>query len=96
MVGIGGILYSQILDIFVDVPYLGIKGLVVALVGGLESIIGAVLAGCALGILENLSGAYVDRLVGGGVSETVAYLFVFVILIIKPYGIFGLTRIERI
>jgi branched-chain amino acid transport system permease protein len=47
-------------------------------------------------MLENVSSGYLDPLVGGGVKEVAAYVLLLFILLIKPYGIFGLVRIERI
>ena len=70
--------------------------MIVALVGGLESLTGALIAGLILGMLENLSSGYLDPLVGGGVKEVAAYVLLLFILLIKPYGLFGLVRIERI
>ncbi len=78
------------------VVLIGFKGLIVALVGGLESLPGALIAGLLLGILENVSAGYLDPLVGGGVKEVAAYVLLLFILLVKPYGLFGLVRIERI
>jgi branched-chain amino acid transport system permease protein len=93
---IAGIALANVIDIYYTLPYLGIKGLIVALVGGLESLPGALLAGLILGILENVSAGYLDPIVGGGVKEVAAYVLLLVILLVKPYGLFGLARIERI
>jgi branched-chain amino acid transport system permease protein len=93
---IAGIALANVMDIYFPLPYLGIKGLVVALVGGLESLPGALLAGLLLGVLENVSAGYLDPLVGGGVKEVAAYVLLLFILLVKPYGLFGLVRIERI
>ena len=91
-----GIALANVMDIYYPLPYVGIKGLIVALVGGLESLPGALLAGLILGILENVSAGYLDPLVGGGVKEVAAYVLLLIILLVKPYGLFGLVRIERI
>jgi branched-chain amino acid transport system permease protein len=94
--GIAGIALAIVMDIYYPLPYLGIKGLTVALVGGLESLPGALLAGLILGILENVCAGYLDPLVGGGVKEVAAYVLLLFILLVKPYGLMGLVRIERI
>ncbi len=94
--GIAGIALANVMDIYYPLPYLGIKGLTVALVGGLESLPGALLAGLLLGVLENISAGYLDPIVGGGVKEVAAYVLLLVILLVKPYGLLGLVRIERI
>jgi branched-chain amino acid transport system permease protein len=93
---IAGIALANVMDIYFPLPYVGIKGLIVALVGGLESLPGALLAGLLLGVLENVSAGYLDPLVGGGVKEVAAYVLLLFILLVKPYGLFGLVRIERI
>ena len=94
--GIAGIALAVVMDIYYPLPYLGIKGLIVALVGGLESLPGALLAGLLLGVLENVCAGYLDPLVGGGVKEVAAYVLLLFILLVKPYGLMGLVRIERI
>lgn len=91
-----GLALATVIDIHYPLPYMGIKGLIVALVGGLESLPGALVAGLVLGILENISAGYLDPLVGGGIKEVAAYLVLLFILLVKPYGFFGLVRIERI
>ena len=93
---IAGIALANVMDIYFPLPYIGVKGLIVALVGGLESLPGALLAGLLLGVLENVSAGYLDPLVGGGVKEVAAYVLLLFILLVKPYGLFGLVRIERI
>lgn len=94
--GIAGIALAIVMDIYYPLPYLGIKGLTVALVGGLESLPGALLAGLILGILENVCAGYLDPIVGGGVKEVAAYVLLLFILLVKPYGLMGLVRIERV
>jgi branched-chain amino acid transport system permease protein len=47
-------------------------------------------------MLENLSAGYLDPLVGGGVGDVAAYVMLLLILLVKPFGLFGLKRIERI
>jgi branched-chain amino acid transport system permease protein len=93
---VAGIALANVMDIYYPLPYLGIKGLIVALVGGLESLPGALLAGLLLGVLENVSAGYLDPLVGGGVKEVASYVLLLLVLLIKPYGLLGLVRIERI
>ena len=93
---VAGMAAGNIMDISFALPYLGIKGLIVALFGGLDSVFGAFLGGLLLGILENVAAGYIDPLVGGGVKEVAAYAMLLLILLIKPYGLFGQIRIERI
>jgi branched-chain amino acid transport system permease protein len=93
---VGGITVARVMNIHYPLPWIVNKGLVVALVGGLDSIPGALLGGLILGLVENLAAGYLDPLVGGGVREVAAYVMLLIILLIKPYGLSGQVRIERV
>ncbi|MCL5264067.1 MAG: branched-chain amino acid ABC transporter permease [Chloroflexi bacterium] len=93
---IGGIMVGLINGINISLSYMGLKVLPVAILGGLDSIPGAVIGGLAIGVLENLSGGYIDPIVGGGVKEVAPFVFLVFILMIKPYGLFGKEIIERV
>ena len=58
--------------------------------------VAAVLGGLIIGILENLSGGYLDHFFGGGVKEVAPFVALVIILMIKPYGLFGTEEIERV
>ncbi|MBN1227117.1 MAG: branched-chain amino acid ABC transporter permease [Deltaproteobacteria bacterium] len=94
--GIGGFLLGIIMGVSGDLSEFGLKVFPVVLLGGLESIPGAIIGGMVIGLLENVAAGYLDPLVGGGVTEIFPYIIMVVILIFKPYGLFGLIRIERI
>jgi len=94
--GIGGFLLGIIMGVSGDLTQFGLKVFPVVLLGGLESIPGAIIGGMVIGVLENVAAGYLDPLVGGGVTEVFPYIIMVIILIFKPYGLFGLTRIERI
>src|SRR5919197_4497268 len=74
----------------------GLKVVPVAILGGLDSVPGAILGGLIIGVLENLSGGYLDPIFGGGVKEVAPFIVLVVILAVKPYGLFGNVRIERV
>jgi len=93
---VAGVTLARVMDIHYPLPWIATKGLVVALVGGLDSIPGALLGGLILGLVENVAAGYIDPLVGGGVKEVAGYVLLLLILLIKPYGISGQVRIERI
>ncbi len=93
---VGGIATANVMDVYYMLPYIGINGLIVAICGGLDSLLGAFIAGLLLGVVENVGAGYLDPLVGGGVKDVVAYVALLLILLIRPYGLFGLVRIERI
>jgi branched-chain amino acid transport system permease protein len=75
---------------------LGLKALPVVILGGLDSIAGALVGGLVIGVLENLAGGYLDPLLGGGVKEVAPFVALVLILMIRPYGLFGKIRIERV
>src|SRR2546427_833558 len=75
---------------------LGLKVLPVVIVGGLDSIGGAILGGLLVGVLENLAGGYLDPVFGGGVKEGAPFVALVLILMVRPYGLFGKVRIERV
>jgi len=72
------------------------KGLPVMLLGGLESISGVFIGGLIVGVAEMFGAAYLDPLVGGGVRDIVPFILMLAILLFKPYGLFGLVKIERV
>lgn len=93
---IGGILLASIQGVGSLLATLGLKALPVAILGGLDSIVGAVVGGIAVGALENLSAGYLDIPLGGGVREVAPFVFLVLVLLVRPYGLFGKERIERV
>ena len=75
------------------IMYTSLMGaLAVVLVGGLDSIAGAIVGGMMLGVIQSLVTGYLSP----ALSDVVPYIILLLILIIKPYGLFGLVRIERL
>ena len=93
---VGGILIGNINGVNITLSSVGLKVFPAVILGGLDSIPGAVLGGLIIGILENLSGGYLDQFVGGGVKEVAPFVVLVIILMIKPYGLFGTEEIERV
>lgn len=94
---IGGVLLASIRGgVDGSLAFLGLKVIPVAILGGLDSIQGAIVGGVLIGILENLSGGYLDPVMGGGVKEVAPFVALVLILMIKPYGLFGKVHIERL
>jgi len=79
-----------------EVAHIGFKALPVALLGGLESIRGAPLAGIIIGVLEALAIVYLDPLTNGAASGVLPYVAMIAVLLIRPYGLFGWRKIERL
>jgi len=94
---VGGVLLGSIRG-GVDgaLAFFGLKVIPVVILGGLDSVLGAIVGGLVIGVLENLSGGYLDPLLGGGVKEVAPFIFLVVILGLKPYGLFGKVKIERV
>jgi branched-chain amino acid transport system permease protein len=93
---IGGIVIGNISGISIYMGDIGLKVLAVIILGGLDSIGGAILGGFIIGILENLTGIYIDPLVGGGAKDVAPFFMLVIILMIRPYGLFGKETIERV
>jgi branched-chain amino acid transport system permease protein len=94
---IGGILLGAVrTGVDQSLALIGLKVLPVVILGGLDSILGAIVGGLLIGVLENLAGGYLDPVFGGGVKEVAPFVILVSILMIKPYGLFGKVRIERV
>jgi branched-chain amino acid transport system permease protein len=92
-----GIVWGILLGVDNFLALLGLRVFAVVILGGLDSIVGAaIVGGVTIGILENLAGAYVDPLVGGGFRDTAPFIILVLALMIKPYGLFGREEIERV
>lgn len=74
----------------------GLKVFPVVILGGLDSVAGAIVGGVLIGVLENLSGGYLDPILGGGVKEVAPFVALVIILMLRPYGLFGKVQIERV
>jgi branched-chain amino acid transport system permease protein len=94
--GVGGTLLGNINGLNISVGYLGLLVLPVVVLGGLNSVPGAILGGLIIGVLQNFCGAYLDRYFPGGVKEVAPFAFMAVFLLFKPFGIWGWERIERV
>jgi branched-chain amino acid transport system permease protein len=92
---LGGICLGMITMVFYGLSYNGLKVLPIVILGGLESVPGAIVGGLIIGVLESLAGGYVDPYLKGS-KEIVPFVVLILILLIKPYGLFGLRDIERI
>jgi branched-chain amino acid transport system permease protein len=93
---IGGIVIGNISGISIYMGDIGLKVLAVIILGGLDSIGGAIIGGFIIGILENLAGIYLDPVFGGGVKGVAPFFILVLILMIRPYGLFGKEIIERV
>jgi branched-chain amino acid transport system permease protein len=94
---ISGILLGGVSGVMIPMSEVGLKAFAVVLLGGIDSIGGAIVAGIILGVLENIAAGYLDPLLpGGGVANVFPFIVMLIVLVFRPYGLFGLRRIERI
>ena len=94
---IGGILLGAVRGgVDGSLAVFGLKVVPVVILGGLDSVLGAIVGGLVIGVLENLSGGYLDPVFGGGVKEVAPFVALVLILMVKPYGLFGKVKIERV
>jgi branched-chain amino acid transport system permease protein len=94
---IGGILLGGVRGgVDAALAAIGLKVIPVVILGGLDSILGAIVGGLIVGVLENLAGGYLDPIFGGGVKEVAPFVILVLILMIKPYGLFGKVHIDRV
>jgi len=92
----GGILLGMTSGVSGGLAFLGMMAFPAVMLGGLESVGGAIIGGFSLGVLQNLSAGYLDPVVGGGVREIFPFIMIIFVLLFKPYGLFGLAKVERI
>lgn len=93
---LGGIIISNIGGVHPELGHIGLKIFPVVILGGLDSIGGAILGGFIVGIIENLAGGYLDPYFHGGIKELAPFVVLVLILLFKPYGLFGKREIERL
>lgn len=93
---LGAIVYLSGKSLNVLTSEIGMAALPVALLAGLESIGGLLLAGLLVGIVQGLAMAYLDPLVGGAVGSVLPFVIMLLVLLIRPTGMFGWKTIERV
>lgn len=93
---LAGILLADLNYLHTNMGTIIMVALVAAVLGGLESIPGVVMGGLFLGVVANLSGAYLDGFLGGGAKDVTAFAVLLVVLLIRPYGFFGIPETRRV
>jgi branched-chain amino acid transport system permease protein len=93
---VAGIVWGSKLGVQFSLGLVALKALPVLILGGFESILGAVLGGLIIGVGEKLSEVYLGPLVGGGIENWFAYVLALVFLVIRPEGLFGERHIDRV
>ena len=67
-----------------------------ATLGGFDSVGGAVLSGLLLGVVENMAAGYQPNVIGQDLRFGVSLVIILVVLLVKPSGLFGSQRVERV
>ena len=93
---LGGVVWGAMLGVDNQLALVGLKVFPVVILGGLDSISGAVVGGLIVGVVESLAAGYLDPYVGGGTKDFAPYVLMIAALMLRPEGIFGRRRIERV
>jgi branched-chain amino acid transport system permease protein len=91
-----GTLWTAVAGGGLGMVIIGLKVFPILVIGGLDSIPGVLVGAALIGILESLAAGYLDPLLGAGFSSIAPYLLLFAVLFVRPHGIFGRPRIERV
>ncbi|MQA73204.1 MAG: branched-chain amino acid ABC transporter permease [Solirubrobacterales bacterium] len=89
---VGGMLVANLTGVSQSVAGFGLLVFPVVILGGLDSVPGAVVGGAIIGLLTSYTGGYI----GGGLQTVIPYIALVAILMVRPYGLFGQVRIERV
>ena len=93
---VAGVAWGSRLGVQFSLSLIALKALPVLILGGIDSIPGAIIAGLAVGAFENLAEVFIGPYVGGGIQTFFPYLMALVFLWFKPYGMFGKEIVERV
>jgi branched-chain amino acid transport system permease protein len=96
LAAVGGVLMASIGGITTGLINTGLQAFSVVILGGLDSFLGAMLAGPIIGLAEYVGGGYLTPLTWPGVNEVIPFIVIIIVMFIRPYGLFGEERIERI
>lgn len=91
-----GVLWGATQGVDWSLSLLLMKALAIAILGGLDSIPGVLIAGVIVGLVESLATGIVDPLIGGGTRDVAASVIILATLLIRPHGLFGREHIERV
>ena len=95
-IAISGVVISNFGSLSYVTGIVGLRAIPVVLIGGMDSIGGALVGGIVVGVCEALVGAYIEPLGLIGFKEVAPYILLLIVLTFRPYGLFGTVRIERV
>lgn len=93
---VAGLLWGARLGVQFSLSLVVLKALPVLVLGGFDSILGAIVGGLLIGATEKLAEVYLGDFVGGGIESWCAYVFALLVLLVKPSGLFGQRLVERV
>lgn len=93
---IAGVLWTFVIGGGFGVALIGLKIFPIVILGGLDSIAGTIVAAIVVGVLESLAAGYLDESIGPGFGRIAPYIVLLAMLMVRPYGMFGQPRIERV
>ncbi len=93
---VAGALWGQRLGVQFSISLVALKALPVLILGGFNSIAGAIIGGLIIGATEKLAEVYLGPIIGGGIEAWFAYFIAMLFLMIRPHGLFGEELIERV
>jgi branched-chain amino acid transport system permease protein len=95
-ISVAGIMISNFGALQVSMGIIGLRAIPVVLIGGMDSIGGALIGGILVGICEAFAGSYLEPMGLVGFKDVAPYILLLIVLFIRPYGLFGTVRIERV
>ena len=95
-IAVAGIVISDFGILSPSSAPIGFRAFPVVIIGGVDSIGGALIAGILIGIFESLVASYIEPMGLMGFKDVATYILMLIVLFIRPYGLFGTVRIERI
>jgi len=96
MATVAGVLWSSVQGADQSLALLLLKGITVAVLGGMDSLGGALLASILLGVVEGVASSILDPMIGGASRELVDAAMLILTIMIRPHGLFGRHDIERV
>jgi len=87
-----GLAFCLMFSLEPEISQMGLRGFPASILGGLDSVVGGAFGGLEIGVAENMAGGYLGR----GLKEIAGFVLIVLVLMVKPYGLFGQREIERV
>lgn len=90
--GLGGIVFAIMISRAPDMWFIGLRAFPATILGGLDSALGSGFGGLIIGVIGDLSEGYI----GHGLKEISGFIVIIIVLMLRPYGLFGEKKLERV